>query len=268
MAPPVIPAGLEDPRLDDYRHVGDPAWLLARGWFVAEGRLVVERLVADRRHRVHSLLLSEAAARAMVRTVDAVAPDTAVYVTPQKAMNAVVGFNIHRGCLALAERPAAAALDSLPLATASAVVVAEGVNNPDNIGGLFRNAAALGAAGLVLGPDCGDPLYRKAIRTSMAATLRVPWAPAGAWPDALETLRRAGLAIVAATPAPGTVSLYEADLPSRAAVLVGAEGPGLSEAALAKADLRVGIPMHAGMDSLNVATAAAVILAALAARRG
>lgn len=267
MAPLVIPAGLDDPRLEDYRHIGDPAWLLARGCFVAEGRLVVERLVADGRHAVRSLLLSEAAAQALADTVARAAPATAVYVTPQAAMNAVVGFNIHRGCLALADRPPAAALDSLPLHAADAVVVAEGVNNPDNVGGLFRNAAALGAAAIVLGPDCGDPLYRKAIRTSMAASLRLPWATAGAWPAALDTLRRAGLAIVAATPGPGAVSLYEADLPARAAVLVGAEGPGLSPAALAKADHRVRIPMHAAMDSLNVATAAAVVLAALAARR-
>ncbi|MGE0813556.1 MAG: TrmH family RNA methyltransferase [Vicinamibacterales bacterium] len=267
MAPVDIPAGLDDPRLEDYRHIGDPAWLLARGCFVAEGRLVVERLVADRRHPVRSLLLTEAAARALAHTVAQVAPETAVYVTPQAAMNAVVGFNIHRGCLALASRPPAAVLDSLPLDTATAVVVAEGVNNPDNVGGLFRNAAALGAAALVLGPDCGDPFYRKAIRTSMAATLRLPWASAGAWPDALDALRRAGLAIVAATPGPGAVSLYDAGLPARAAVLVGAEGPGLSPAAIAKADLCVRIPMHADMDSLNVATAAAVILAALAARR-
>lgn len=261
-------AGLDDPRLDDYRHLGDPATLTARGLFVAEGRLVVARLAGQRRHVVRSLLLTDTAAAAMASTITALPPEVPVYVVPQGVMNAVVGFNIHRGCLALAVRPAAPGLDTLDLAAIGRLVVAEGVNNPDNVGGLFRNAAALGAGALVLGPGCGDPLYRKAIRTSMAASLQLPWAIAGAWPDALGTIRAAGLAVVACTPSPDAPSLYETALPGRAAVLVGAEGSGLSADALAAADVRVRIPMHGGMDSLNVATAAAVVLGALNATRG
>lgn len=257
--------GLDDPRLADYRVIADPQALTARGIFVAEGRLVVERLVRDGRVQVQSLLLSEAAAAAMSSTVETAGHRATVFVVPQAVMNAVVGFNIHRGCLALAIRPAACGLDALPLAQSRAVVVAEGVNNPDNVGGLFRNAAALGADAIVLGPACGDPLYRKAIRTSMAATLRLPWAHAPRWPNTLDELRAAGLTVVACSPAADAPSLYESRLPSRIAVLVGAEGPGLTSAALAHADLRVRIPMHADMDSLNVATAAAVVLAAHAA---
>ena len=146
------------------------------------------------------------------------------------------------------------------------LLVLEGVNNPDNVGGLFRNAAALGVSAVVLGPHCGDPLYRKAIRTSMAAVLTLPWVQAGAWPDALGRIRAAGLPVIACTPSPRAVSIYEAVLPLRAAVLVGAEGPGLTAEALAQADVQVRIPMHGAMDSLNVATAAAVVLSALAAR--
>lgn len=257
---------LDEPRLADYAAIGDAGALVARGLFVAEGRLVVERLVHDRRFALHSLLLTETAAAAMRPTVEAVPAETPIYVAPQAVMNAVVGFNIHRGCLALAVRPAPAALRDLPLASSRAVVVAEGVNNPDNVGGLFRNAAALGAGALVLGPECGDPLYRKAIRTSMAAALRLPWAQASAWPGALDDLRAAGLTVVACTPDPDAPSLFLTALPPRVAVLVGAEGPGLSPGALAGADVRVRIPMHAGMDSLNVATAAAIVLAAHAAR--
>jgi tRNA G18 (ribose-2'-O)-methylase SpoU len=264
--PPIIRSGLDDPRLDDYRHIGDAAALRGRGLFVAEGRLVVDRLVRDRRYRVRSVLLTETAAAALPGTLAAIGADGAVYVVPQAVMNAVVGFNIHRGCLALADRGPAPRLESLPLAAAGAVVVAEGVNNPDNVGGLFRNAAALGASAIVLGPDCGDPLYRKAIRTSMAATLRLPWAQADHWPDALDGLRAAGLTVVACTPSGDAPALYDLALPVRLAVLVGAEGPGLSAAALARADLRVRIPMHADMDSLNVATAAAIVLSAHAAR--
>jgi tRNA G18 (ribose-2'-O)-methylase SpoU len=186
-----------------------------------------------------------------------------VYVASQAAMNAVAGFNFHRGCLALAVRPAPVTLAGLPLGSLSRVVVAEGVNNPDNVGGLFRNAAALGADALVLGPDCGDPLYRKAIRTSMAASLVLPWAGAGPWPDALDELAGAGLVVVACTPDPTAPALHDVTLPRRSAVLVGAEGPGLSAVALGRASLRVRIPMHGTMDSLNVATAAAIVLAAL-----
>ena len=140
------------------------------------------------------------------------------------------------------------------------LLVVEGVNNPDNVGGLFRNAAALGCAAVILGPECGDPLYRKAIRTSMAAVLTLPWVQAGAWPDALARIRAAGLTVVACTPSAAARSLYDGGLPRRAAVLVGAEGTGLTSEALAAADLSVRIPMHGAMDSLNVATAAAVVL--------
>lgn len=265
--PTVITAGLDDPRLEAYRDVGAPDALAARGLFVAEGRLVVDRLVRGRRHLLHSLLLTDTAAAAMRATLDAVDLTTPVFVVPQAVMNGVVGFNIHRGCLALAARPAARGLDTLPWTAFERVVVAEGVNNPDNIGGLFRNAAALGAQAVVLGPGCGDPLYRKAIRTSMAATLSLPWVTAGAWPGALEHVRAAGLAVIACTPDADAVSLYEAVLPLRAAVLVGAEGDGLTAAARACADLTVRIPMHGGMDSLNVATAAALVLGALAGGR-
>ncbi|HUU33501.1 MAG TPA: RNA methyltransferase [Vicinamibacterales bacterium] len=257
--------GLDDPRLEDFRHVADHDALVRRGLFVAEGRLVVERLVARRRHRVRSLLLSATAAEAMAAVLRDIDPATAVFVVPQAEMNDVVGFNIHRGCLALAERPGPATLGDLDLTGATRLVVLEGVNNPDNVGGVFRNAAALGAAAVVLGPHCGDPLYRKAIRTSMAAVLTLPWVQAGPWPDALARLRAAGFSVVACTPAAQATALYDADLPVRAAVLVGAEGPGLSAEALAHADLQVRIPMHGAIDSLNVATAAAVVLSALAA---
>ena len=256
----MVPTSLDDPRLDDYRHVADHEALRQRGLFVAEGRLVVERLVASRRQRVRSVLLSPAAAGAMAHFFGEATPDMPVFVVRQADMNAVVGFNIHRGCLALAERPAPATLADLDLTSVNRLLVIEGVNNPDNVGGLFRNAAALGCAAVILGPECGDPLYRKAIRTSMAAVLTLPWVQAGAWPDALARIRAAGLTVVACTPSAAARSLYDGGLPRRAAVLVGAEGTGLTTEALAAADLSVRIPMHGAMDSLNVATAAAVVL--------
>lgn len=259
-------ASLDAPGLADYRDLAQPDRLTAQGLFVAEGRLVVARLVALGTYRLRSLLLTTTAAEAMADVVAQVPADVPVYIADHAVINGVVGFNLHRGCLALAERPARRALEDADLAVSRRLLVLEGVNNPDNVGGLFRAATALGADLVLLGRDCGDPLYRKAIRTSMAATLSLPYRTATPWPDALAAVRRAGLPVIACTPAADTPSLYDVALPARAAVLVGAEGPGLSAEALAQADLRVRIPMHGLMDSLNVATAAAIVLSALAAR--
>lgn len=254
---------LDVPALDAYRDLARPEALAARGVFVAEGRLVVERLIGLSHLRPRSLLLTPVAHAAMAAVLTGVPADVPIYVADQALMNAVVGFNIHRGCLALADRPAPRPWPPADLDAWRRALVLEGVNNPDNVGGLFRAAAALGAAGVVLGPHCGDPLYRKAIRTSMAATLSLPFITPFDWPWALQDLRRAGLAVVACTPDGAAPSLYDVALPPRAAVLVGAEGPGLSTAALDAADLRVRIPMHGGLDSLNVTTAAAIVLSAL-----
>jgi tRNA G18 (ribose-2'-O)-methylase SpoU len=258
-------ASLDAPDLDAYRDLAAPERLAARGLFVAEGRLVVERLIGLRRYRLRSLLLSMTAAAAMDGVLRDVPSGVPVYVVDQSLMNGVVGFNIHRGCLALADRPTPQPLEPADLAGCRRLLVLEGVNNPDNVGGLFRAAAALGVERVVLGPECGDPFYRKAIRTSMGATLSLPFRTA-MWPSGLDAVRAAGLAIVACTPAAGMPSLHDVTLPARVAVLVGAEGVGLSAEALAAADLRIRIPMHGGMDSLNVVTAAAIVLSALDAR--
>lgn len=264
---PIAVASVDDPRLAPYRALTDPLALRDRGLFVAEGRLTVERLVAAGSYALESVLLTPAAATALAHVVAAVPADVPVYVAPQAAMNAVAGFNIHRGCLALARRPAPRTLGDLALGTRRRLLLAEGVNNPDNVGSLFRNALALGADAVVLGPHCADPLYRKAIRTSMAATLLLPWAESAAWPDDLDRLRGDGFAVIACRPAAEATPVHDVAWPVRAAVLVGAERDGLSAQALARADLQVRIPMHGAMDSLNVATAAAVVLAALDATR-
>jgi len=145
--------------------------------------------------------------------------------------------------------------------------VLEGVNDHENLGALFRNAAALGVDGVLLGPRCADPLYRRSVRVSMGHVLRVPFAPLPEpWPDVLATLDHT---VVALTPAPDAVPLAAAGLAGRrVALLLGAEGPGLSEAALRAAHLRVRIPMASGVDSLNVATAAAVAFHAAATPLG
>lgn len=259
-------ATLDDPRLAPYRSIGDPRGLEAAGVFVVEGRLVVARLLALAASpgpwsgAAQSVLLSPAALQRMRPTVEA-HPDVPTYVVSQDVMNDVVGFNIHRGCLALARRPPVPLLTDEPLRDARVVVALEGVNNPDNIGGIFRSGAALGADLVALGPACADPLYRKSVRTSMGATLALPFARAEPWSGALTCLRRAGFVVAALTPAADALPLPSwAPGPGPLAIVAGAEGGGLSAETLAASDVRLTIPMTGRVDSLNVHTAVAVAL--------
>lgn len=258
-------AALDDPRVRQYQATTTPDALRAAGLFVAEGRLVVQRLLESHRFVVRSVLVTRAALDSLRAILDAHAPAVPVYLIEQDRMDAVVGFNIHRGCLALGERPAPLVFDDISLAPMSRIVVLEGVSNPDNVGGVFRNAAAFDVDLLVLGPKCGDPLYRKAIRTSMAASLLVPFAAAREWPGTIRELAAAGFQTVALTPSLDAVSLRHVSLQPRTALLLGSEADGLSLEALAEADVRARIPMARRIDSLNVATAAAVALHQLAA---
>jgi tRNA G18 (ribose-2'-O)-methylase SpoU len=258
----VIPIdSTDDPRVADYRLLAQPAALVRGGLFVVEGRRILRRIVSLPRFRLRSVLLTRTAHHALAEvlgTVDAAVP---VFVADQSVMNGLAGFQIHRGCLALAERPPHATLHDLDLATARRLLVLEGVNNPDNVGGIFRSAAAFGVDAVILGPDCGDPLYRKAIRTSMAGTLQVPFISAQPWPDALGGLADRGFRIVALTPDAGAVLLDEVPRDvRRVALLVGAEGHGLSAEALAAAHQLVRIRMPGAADSLNVTVAASIAL--------
>jgi tRNA G18 (ribose-2'-O)-methylase SpoU len=263
----LISVDSSDPRLAHYRDVGDPAALERAGLFVAEGRLTVERLLADGRFGVDSIVATPTAARAMGSVLDA-NRDTPVYVCEPALLEAITGFNFHRGCLALARRPALEAPVS-SFARASRLLAVEGVGNPDNIGGLFRAALALGAGGLLLDPSSGDPFYRKAIRTSMGASLRVPFTRVDRWPSGLDELRASGFRILALTPSPDAVAIDEVAVEpdSQVLLLLGSEGAGLGGAALRYADMTVRIPVDARADSLNVVVAAAIALHALRASR-
>ena len=255
----IVPvSALSDPRLDDYRNVPDPELLRARGIFVAEGRLVVRRLLESSRFRARSVLLTPAAHEALADAVEPF-PELPVYVVTQDTMNEVIGFDVHRGCLAVGERPAAWSWMKLAR-DAKLLVVLERVSNADNVGGIFRSAEAFGADAVLLGPACADPLYRKAIRTSMGAALRVPFAVVPNWPEDLAGLRAAGFRLLALTPAPDAMPVRDVPRAGPIAILVGHEGDGLSADAIAAADLRVRIVMAAGTDSLNAATAAAIAL--------
>lgn len=253
-----------DPRLDEFRDLSHadrrPDRPGGRGVVIAEGVVVVRRLVASR-YPVRALL-------GIARRHTELAEDLAglaapFYVVTAEVMAGVVGFHLNRGVLATADRvgfPPAVDL----LNTVRSVAVLEGVGDHENLGALFRNAAAFGIGAILLADGCADPLYRRSVRVSMGTVLGVPFAPLPGWPeDAVKLLQDRGFRSVALTPS-GEVTLREATLTGRVAFLLGSEGPGLTPAALRSADVRVRIPMAAGVDSLNVATAAAVAFAALA----
>ena len=261
---PVIPVDdVEDVRLADYRTVSDPLLLRERGVFVAESRLVVRELLAHARFETRSLLVTEAALESLGDLLEVRDDDLPIYVGARQFLFCIAGFDVHRGCLALGIRPARSADVSLPeLPAARRVVVLEDVGNPDNIGGIFRNALAFGAECVLLSPRCCDPLYRKAIRVSIGATLSLAFGYVDDWPEGLERVRAAGLTLVALTPDATATDIADvaSRQPQRVALLLGTEGPGLSGAAKARADVRVRIPLAPGIDSLNVATAAGIAL--------
>ena len=254
--------GPDDPRVEEYRHVSEPELVRVRDLFIAEGRLVVRRLIEDGRHRVRSLLLSDSALRGLQPSLAALAPDVPIYVCGAADFVGITGHDLHRGCLALAARPEPPPIDEL-LASARTAIVLEGVGDADNVGGVFRNAAAFGAGAVLLSPTCCDPLYRKAIRTSMAATLRVPFARFDQWPAALSCVRAHGFTVVALTPREPSESLdafASRPRPEKLAILVGTEGAGLTPAVEAAADARVRIPIREDVDSLNLAVAVGIAL--------
>jgi len=257
-----------DGRLAAYRNVRDGDLLRTKGLFVAEGRIVVKRVIDDRRYVVQSVLVNDAALKDLEPTLAALAADVPILVCRAGELAAAAGYDVHRGCLALVHRPPASTVDEV-VAGARVLVVLEGVSNADNIGGVFRNAAAFGAA-VLLSPACCDPLYRKAIRTSMGAVLRVPFARAvdGDWPGVLARIAAAGFSLVALTPREPSETLEAFTArprPARVALIAGAEGAGVSPAVEAAADDRVRIPIDGGVDSLNLAVAVGIALYAISA---
>jgi tRNA G18 (ribose-2'-O)-methylase SpoU len=243
-------------RLEDFRDLSRadrrPDRPGGRGLVLAEGTVVVRRLL-DSPYPPRALL--GVRRRISELEPELAALDVPAFVADAGTMAAVVGFHLNRGVLASADRAPAPDLAAL-LARARRVAVLEAVNDHENLGALFRNAAALGVDAVLLAPGCADPLYRRSVRVSMGHVLRVPFLR-GEWPDLVKALRGAGFVLAALTPS-GDVTPGALAGTDRLALLLGAEGPGLSDEALALADHRVGIPMAAGVDSLNVATAAAV----------
>ncbi|MER6984092.1 TrmH family RNA methyltransferase [Streptomyces carpinensis] len=259
----------DDPRLHDYTGLTDVELRRRRepaeGLFIAEGEKVIRR-AGDAGYEMRSMLLSAKWVDAMRDVIDEVpAP---VYVVSPELAEQVTGYHVHRGALASMQRkplPTAADL----LRTARRVAVMESVNDHTNIGAIFRSAAALGMDAVLLSPDCADPLYRRSVKVSMGAVFSVPYARLDTWPRGLDAVREAGFTLLALTPDEKAKALDDVapHRMERVALMLGAEGEGLSTKALVAADEWVRIPMSHGVDSLNVGAAAAVAFYAVATGR-
>lgn len=264
-----------DPRLEDYVGLTDVVLRSrhepSKGLYIAESASVIERALSAG-HRPRSLLMAERWLEPMTDVLARAGAgddgDVPVFVADSDVLNAVAGFNVHRGALASMHRPPLPSvrdvLAGLPTPGARIVVI-EDVVDHTNVGAIFRSAAALGAAAVLVSPRCADPLYRRSVRVSMGAVFGVPWTRMPDWPSGLDELHSAGFTVAALALSFDAVDLDEwaATAPARVALVLGSEGDGLSREAISGADVVVRIPMSADIDSLNVAAASAVALWAL-----
>jgi tRNA G18 (ribose-2'-O)-methylase SpoU len=251
----------DDPRLDDFRDLNSidrrPDLPTGKGLVIAEGVLVVQRMLAS---RFAPIALLGTDRRLAELSADLAGVDAPYYRASADVMARVVGFHLNRGVLAAARRVPEPSVAEV-IDRAHTVAVLEGVNDHENLGSIFRNAAGLGVDAVMFGSGCADPLYRRAVRVSMGHALLVPYARTAQWPGDLALLRERGFRLLAMTPSDAAESLPAAMAAigqDRVAILVGAEGPGLTPMALRASDVQVRIPMARGTDSLNVATAAAL----------
>lgn len=284
IVPPVniVPIStLDDPRLRVYANMRD-AELAQRtnpldpaahqGLFIAEGELVVRRLIRSP-FATQSILTTPTRLDSITDSLQGLPPHVPIYLAEQSLLNNIVGFNMHRGLLAVGIRSQPHPLAHL-IATAKPILVLEDTNNHDNLGGIFRNAACLAGpnAAIILSPRCTDPFYRKCLRVSMGCVLHIPFARATNTLDTIAQLKSVGVLTLAMTPGPGALNINDlaAELrasPQRIAIVLGAEGPGLSPQVMAACDHRVIIPMNLAspyVDSLNVHVASAIALHRLA----
>ncbi len=250
-----------DPRLDDFRDLNSvdrrPDLPSGKGLVIAEGVLVAQRMLASR-FSPRGFLGTDRRLREL--SDDLAGCGVPYYRASAEVMAEVVGFHLNRGVLAAAPRPVELSVPEV-LQGARTVAVLEGVNDHENLGSIFRNAAGLGVDAVVFGAGCADPLYRRAVRVSMGHALLVPYARAQSWPGDLKLMQDNGFHLIAMTPGEGSVPLADALAPlaeQKVGVLVGAEGPGLTEHTMRACEVRARIPMSRGTDSLNVATAAAM----------
>ena len=260
----------DDPRLADYRGLTDvrlrTTWEPPHGVFIAESDTVIRRALSAG-YRARSMVMAPEWLERMSALVADV--DAPVYSAPYDVLRELTGFHVHRGALASFHRKPVPSVGDV-IAGARRVAVLEDMVSHTNLGAVFRCAAGLGMDAVVLSPSCADPLYRRAVRVSMGEVFAVPYARAETWPSALDELAASGYDVLALTPAADALGLRELVVhdDDRLAVLLGTEGPGLSDAAMSRATVKVRIPMSAGVDSLNVAAAAAITFWTVGRRGG
>lgn len=260
-------ADAADPRLDEYRSLNDQAFRRryeGDELFIVEGFVAIDRLI-ESGHTIRSVLLAPSRVeRFDHHEATLAAGSVPVFVVQRNVIAEVVGFDLHRGVIACAERRPSVSLDEL-LDGAKRIGVLEGLNDNENLGAIARAAKAFGIDGLLVDPSCTDPYSRRTVRVSMGEvlTLAIARAMPDEWPGVLADLSAAGFEVWAMTPATTADDLWGVEVPDRVAVLLGAEGPGLTAAALAAADRQVRIPISTDVDSLNVGQAAAVTFAAI-----
>lgn len=260
----------EDSRLDDYCLLNDQAARRTREgdeFFIAEGYVSIDRVV-DSGHRLRSVLVTPSRVDRITERIPGLLDgDTPLYVMTRDLMQHAVGFDLHRGVVASAHRRPVPSVADIAASDARRVAVLVGLNDAENVGVISRAARALGIDALVLDPACTDAYSRRTVRVSMGEVLHLPVGRATDWPADLELLHLAGFESWALTPADDAIDLWTTapeSLPTRLAIVVGAEGPGLDDATMRATTRRVRIPIHVAVDSLNVGHAAAITFAAIA----
>jgi tRNA G18 (ribose-2'-O)-methylase SpoU len=255
----------DDPRLDDYRSLNDQGFrrrFEGDRIFIAEGFVAIDRLI-ESGHTVRSVLLAPSRVERFASNAAVLeAAGVPIHVAERDVIAEVVGFDLHRGVIASAERRPQPVIDEL-LGEARRVGVLEGLNDAENLGAIARAARAFGIDGLVIDPTCTDPYSRRTVRVSMGEVLSLPVTRLADWTTVADRLRASGFETWAMTPAPDAADLWDLAVPERFGICLGSEGPGLSRSLLSAADRRVRIPIAPDVDSLNVAQAAAVTFAAL-----
>jgi tRNA G18 (ribose-2'-O)-methylase SpoU len=260
-----------DPALSDYRGLTDVALRRSleaeRGLYMAEGAKVIARAIRAG-HEARSVLMSEKWVDGVADALGERASSATLYVAPDEVMEAVTGYQVHRGALAAMHRPALPSVAEL-VRDARRVVVLEGIVDHTNVGAIFRSVAGIGADAVIVSPTCADPLYRRSVKVSMGTVFQVPWTRAESWPGVLDDLRAAGFVVAGMALTDGAVPLDEfaARAHDKVALVMGTEGDGMTRDALAHVDVPVVIPMAGGVDSLNVAAASAVALWELRTRQ-
>ena len=250
-----------DDRLAGYRDLTDVALRVAfepaNGVYIAERASVIERAL-DAGHEPFSIIMEDKWLPKMTPLIPRF-PDVPVYVASTELLQDITGFHVHRGALALMKRPAPVTIESV-INDARRLLILENIVDHTNVGAIIRCAAGLGFDGFLVTPRCADPLYRRSVRVSMGTVFDLPWTQIDPWPDSLNLLRDNGFVVVGVTPhGHNAVDLDAFDAPDRVALVLGTEGDGLTTATLGACDRSVRIPMHNGVDSLNVAAAAAIV---------